>query len=81
MTHSSNHHSSRRRRLRPWHWFKPRGSRTLALGICAAVGGLAGSARGAVDGMEILKVLGLLGIGILGVLLTIGYIVNYAKER
>lgn len=53
----------------------------FVLGVCAAVGGLAGSVRGAVDGMEILKVLGLLGIGILGVLLTVGYIVNYAKER
>lgn len=53
----------------------------LVLGICAAVGGISGSVRGAVDGMEILKVAGLLGIGILGVLLTIGYIVNYSKER
>ncbi|MFE3600718.1 hypothetical protein ACFXP3_19205 [Streptomyces sp. NPDC059096] len=53
----------------------------FVLGICVAVGGIAGSIRGAADGMGVLKVVGLLAVGMLGVLLTISYIVNYAKER
>lgn len=53
----------------------------FVLGICASVGGIAGSVRGAAEGIGIIKVLGLLGIGILGILLTVAYIINYSKER
>ncbi|MFJ5722214.1 hypothetical protein [Streptomyces sp. NPDC093149] len=59
----------------------PRGSRTFVLGMCASVGGIAGAVRGAADGMGLLKVLGLLAVGVFGVLLTVGCVVNYARER
>ncbi|MFF1646314.1 MULTISPECIES: hypothetical protein [Streptomyces] len=49
--------------------------------MCASVGGIAGAVRGAADGMGLLKVLGLLAVGVFGVLLTVGCVVNYARER
>ncbi|MFD7494649.1 hypothetical protein ACFV8T_19885 [Streptomyces sp. NPDC059832] len=78
---SSGDRRPSRRRFRARARFAPRGSRTLVLGMCASVGGIAGAVRGAADGMGLLKVLGLLAIGVLGVLLTVGCVVNYAKER
>ncbi|MFB6989463.1 hypothetical protein ACFCZT_13885 [Streptomyces sp. NPDC056230] len=45
------------------------------------MGGIAGAVRGAADGMGLLKVLGLLVVGVFGVLLTVGCVVNYARER
>ncbi|MFB6714980.1 MULTISPECIES: hypothetical protein [unclassified Streptomyces] len=45
------------------------------------MGGIAGAVRGAADGMGLLKVLGLLALGGFGVLLTVGCVVNYTRER
>ncbi|MEW1724434.1 hypothetical protein [Streptomyces sp. NPDC093109] len=81
MTHKRETPDPRRRRFRPWHWLTPRGSRTLILGICAAVGGLAGAVRAVADGAGILSVLVLFMIGALGVLLAIAYIVAYSREN
>ncbi|MGJ3561088.1 hypothetical protein ACR6C2_33530 [Streptomyces sp. INA 01156] len=55
-------------------------SRGLVLGICMAVGGLAGGARSAVDGEGIWKALGAFGIGVLGVLIVVNYFVRHADH-
>ncbi|MFJ2555160.1 MULTISPECIES: hypothetical protein [unclassified Streptomyces] len=81
MTPTRDTHATGRRRPRLGRWFAPRGSRTFVLGICVAVGGISGSIRGAMDGTGILEVAGLLGLGILGVALTIRYVVLYAREK
>ncbi|MFD4760892.1 hypothetical protein ACFWOJ_18965 [Streptomyces sp. NPDC058439] len=49
--------------------------------MCAAVGGIAGAVRGVADGTGLLKVLGLLAVGVFGVLLTVACVVNHSKER
>ncbi|WP_406382024.1 hypothetical protein [Streptomyces sp. NBC_01618] len=59
----------------------PLGSRMFVLGACASVGGIAGAIRGAADGVGLLKVLGLLSLGVLGVTLTVGCVVSYAGKR
>ncbi|MFF2731572.1 hypothetical protein ACFVS9_27160 [Streptomyces sp. NPDC058008] len=70
----------RRPRRRLLHWFRPQGSRTLVLGVCGAVGGIAGSVRSALEGGGLLQVTGLFGLGALGVLLTIAWILNYGGK-
>ncbi|MEU7197015.1 hypothetical protein AB0B04_26390 [Streptomyces xinghaiensis] len=64
-----------------WHWLRPRTSRALVLGVCMAVGGLAGGVRAAVDGEGIWTALGIFGVGALGVALAVSWIVTYARER
>ncbi|MFE4796333.1 hypothetical protein ACFRFL_14740 [Streptomyces sp. NPDC056708] len=49
--------------------------------MCAAVGGIAGAVRSVADGTGLLKVLGLLTVGVFGVLLTVACVVNHPKER
>ncbi|MFE4328660.1 hypothetical protein ACFRQM_04170 [Streptomyces sp. NPDC056831] len=61
--------------------FGPLGSRMFVLGVCASVGGIAGAIRGVTDGMGLLKVLGLLVVGVLGVMLTVGCVMTYARQR
>ncbi|MEF9906727.1 hypothetical protein [Streptomyces sp. P9-A2] len=55
-------------------------SRTLVLGICMAVGGLAGGVRSAVGGEGIWKTLGVFGVGVLGVLIVVSYFVHRADR-
>ncbi|WP_175438978.1 hypothetical protein [Streptomyces vilmorinianum] len=66
-----------------WHWLRPRSSRTFVLGLCLAVGGLAGGVRSAVDGKGIWTALGIFifGVGVVGVTLAVAWIVTYARER
>ncbi|MEU7425054.1 hypothetical protein [Streptomyces sp. NPDC040750] len=45
-----------------------------------SVGGLAGGVRPAVDGKGIWTILGIFGLGILGVLIVVGYFVNQADR-
>ncbi|MFD5190654.1 hypothetical protein ACFWMU_21325 [Streptomyces sp. NPDC058357] len=81
MTHSAGPPSPGRRRPNLWHWLSPRGSRVFVLGVSMAVGGLAGGVRSLVDGKGIWTAFGIFGVGVLGVVLTIAWIVTYARER
>lgn len=60
---------------------EPRGSRAFVLGVGMAVGGLAGGVRSIVDGKGIWTAFGIFGVGVLGVVLTIAWILTYARER
>ncbi|MER5819218.1 MULTISPECIES: hypothetical protein [Streptomyces] len=51
------------------------------LGVFMCVGGLVGGARGLLDTTEIRMTLGLLGIGVLGLGLTVSWIVTYIQEH
>ncbi|MFE9925961.1 hypothetical protein ACFYQA_31670 [Streptomyces sp. NPDC005774] len=51
-------------------------SRTAALGICMAVGGLAGGVHSAVGREGIWKALGIFSVGVLGVLIVVSYFVH-----
>ncbi|MCI4042494.1 hypothetical protein [Streptomyces sp. TRM75563] len=64
-----------------WHLLRLRSSRGLVLGVFMAFGGLVGGARGLLDVTEIRTTLGLLGIGVLGLVLTVSWIVTYIRER
>ncbi|MEU2716020.1 hypothetical protein [Streptomyces sp. NPDC007205] len=78
MTHSAGPPTRGRRRPDLRHWLRPRGgSRFLVLGMCMAVGGLAGGVRSAWDGKGIWTILGTFGLGIFGVLAVVGYFVNW----
>lgn len=55
------------------------GSRLLVLGIVAAVGGLAGSLRSAMDGAGVLQILAQLAVGLLGLALAIACVVEYSE--
>ncbi|MEU2676078.1 hypothetical protein ABZ638_04215 [Streptomyces sp. NPDC007107] len=68
-------------RRRPWYRSAPTGSRTFVLGMCMAVGGIAGAVRGAMEGARLLETAGLLGLGLLGVLLTVAWVLNYSTKR
>lgn len=46
-----------------------------------AVGGLAGGVRSMADGKGIWTAFGIFGVGVLGVVLTIAWILTYARER
>ncbi|WP_189967271.1 hypothetical protein [Streptomyces violascens] len=46
-----------------------------------SVGGLAGGVRAVMDGKGIGTVLALLGLGVFGVLVVVGYFVNYEDRR
>ncbi|MEU1486736.1 hypothetical protein [Streptomyces sp. NPDC005752] len=80
MPYAHDSRSDRRRGPRPRHWGRPQGSRTLVLGICLAVGGVAGSIRGATEGAGLLEVVGLLVLGAFGVLLAIAWVLEYARK-
>ncbi|MFJ5974629.1 hypothetical protein [Streptomyces sp. NPDC093060] len=80
MTHSAGPPTRRHRRPDQRHWLKPQGSRFLVLGMCMAIGGLAGGVRGAMDGKGIWTILGTFGAGILGVLIVVSYFVNYSDR-
>ncbi|MFD0421431.1 hypothetical protein [Streptomyces parvus] len=64
-----------------WHLLRLRSSRGLVLGVFMAFGGLVGGARGLLDVTEIRTTLGLLGIGVLGLVLTVSWIVTYIREH
>ena len=81
MTHSAGPPQPGRRRPSVWHWLRPRSSRAFVLGICMAVGGLAGGVRAALDGEEIWTTLGIFGVGTIGVVLASAWIVTYARQR
>ncbi|MEV7236972.1 hypothetical protein AB0N06_24320 [Streptomyces sp. NPDC051020] len=81
MKHSAGPPPPGRRRPDLWHWLRPRSSRAFVLGICMALGGLAGGVRSAVDGKGIWTSFGIFGVGVLGVFLTIAWIVTYTRER
>ncbi|MFD7165447.1 hypothetical protein [Streptomyces violascens] len=76
MTHRAGRPPPGRRRPDLRHWLKPRSSQTLVLGICMSVGGLAGGARGVMDGRGICTNLATVGAGVLGVLIVVSYFVN-----
>ena len=76
MTHSAGPPSPGRRRPDLRHWLRPQSPRTVVIGVCMAVGGLAGGVRYAVDGRGIWTALGILCVGILGVLIVVSYFVN-----
>ncbi|MER7256846.1 MULTISPECIES: hypothetical protein [Streptomyces] len=59
----------------------PRSSRGLVLGVFMAVGGLVGGMGGLLAGRTDRAVLGTLAIGALGLLLTVSWLVTYARER
>ncbi|MFF1465472.1 hypothetical protein [Streptomyces sp. NPDC058330] len=80
MTHSAGPPPPGRRRPDLRHWLKPRSSRMLVLGICLAVGGLAGGARGATEGRGAGTTLVTFAVGILGVLVVVGYFSNNAER-
>ncbi|MYW44870.1 hypothetical protein GT346_16445, partial [Streptomyces sp. SID161] len=69
-----------RRRPDPRHWSRPRSSRTLVLGMCMSVGGLAGGVRSAMDGKGIWTDLGIFGVGILGLVIVVSYFVDQAER-
>ncbi|MDT0490669.1 hypothetical protein RM717_09140 [Streptomyces griseus] len=60
---------------------RPRSSRTFVLGLCMSVGGLGGGVRAAMDGEGIWRALGISGVGLLGLALTVAWVVTYARER
>ncbi|MFC9033689.1 hypothetical protein [Streptomyces arboris] len=70
-----------RRRPSMWHLLQPRSSRGLVLGVSMAVGGLIGGVGGLLDGEMSGATLGTFGIGVLGLILTISWVVTYARER
>ncbi|OLZ66918.1 hypothetical protein AV521_26350 [Streptomyces sp. IMTB 2501] len=81
MTHSAGPPSPGQRHPEPRHWLRPRGSRFLVLGVCMAVGGLAGGVRSAWDGERIGAVLGTFGLGILGVLVVVSHFLGPEDPR
>ncbi|MFE6933726.1 hypothetical protein ACFVDT_17055 [Streptomyces sp. NPDC057699] len=68
-------------RRRPRYRSAPTSSRTFVLGMCMAVGGIAGSIRGVMEGARFLETAALLGLGLLGVLLTVAWILNHSSKR
>ncbi|MGW7357846.1 hypothetical protein ACWGI0_14750 [Streptomyces sp. NPDC054802] len=80
MKHASNKPTSYRGPFSS-NWLKPRGHRTFLLGIGASVVGFAGAVRRVLEGSGILPVLGFFAAGVLGVTLTVAWIVTYAKEH
>ncbi|EHM29835.1 MULTISPECIES: hypothetical protein [Streptomyces] len=64
-----------------WHLLRPRSSRGLLLGVLMAVGGLVGGVGGLLAGETNWATLGTLGIGVLGLLITVSWGVTYAQER
>ncbi|MBM7443234.1 hypothetical protein [Streptomyces sp. HB132] len=62
------------------HLLRPRSSRAFVLGLCMSVGGLAGGVRAALDGKGIGTTLGIFGIGILGLIFAVAWVVTYARE-
>ncbi|NJQ02443.1 hypothetical protein [Streptomyces zingiberis] len=81
MTHSAGPPPPGRRGPSLRRRLTPHGSRAFVLGICMAVGGLAGGVRSAMDGNGIWTALGILGVGVLGVVLTVAWIMTYAREH
>lgn len=61
------------------HLLRPRSSRAFVLGLCMS--GLAGGVRAMLDGKGLGMTLGIFGIGILGLILTVEWVVTYARER
>ncbi|GGJ14081.1 hypothetical protein GCM10010121_025840 [Streptomyces brasiliensis] len=80
MTHSAGPPTSGRRRPDLRHWLRPQSSRSVVLGMCMSVGGLAGGVRSAMDGKGIWTILGIFGVDIPGVAIGVGYFVNQADR-
>ncbi|MEV0484294.1 hypothetical protein AB0I69_27235 [Streptomyces sp. NPDC050508] len=81
MTHSAGPPARGRRRPSLRHWLRPQSSQTLVFGIIFAVGGLAGGVRSAMDGKGIWTILGTFAVGIFGLLVVVGFFVNYEDRR
>ncbi|MFE9539319.1 hypothetical protein [Streptomyces sp. NPDC006691] len=81
MTHSAGPPTPQRRHPDLRHWLRPQSPQTLVLGICMSVGGLAGAVRSMLDGKGIWTILGTFGLGVFGMLLVVGYFVNYKDRR
>ncbi|MFB6534856.1 hypothetical protein ACFCY8_21285 [Streptomyces noursei] len=79
MTHSAGPPPRDRSRLNLWHWLKPKSSRALIFGLIMGPCGLIGGVRSVVNGMPISTSLGLLGLGLLGLLIVVGYFVNHDR--
>ncbi|WP_406146796.1 hypothetical protein [Streptomyces sp. NBC_01012] len=77
-THSRDTPSTPRRR--PWYRYAPQGSRTFVLGLCAAVGGIAGAIRAVVEEGGFLEVAGTFAVGVLGVLLSVAWVLNQDRR-
>ncbi|MFJ4009204.1 hypothetical protein [Streptomyces sp. NPDC090026] len=80
MTHSDGQPTSYRGGV-SFNWVKPRGVRTLLLGVGASVTGIAGAVMRLVEGVGVLTVLGFPAVGILGLGLTVAWVVTYAREH
>lgn len=80
MLNPTDRRPSRSRRPRPRPEGLKLGSQPLMLGIVAAVGGLAGSVRSAMDGAGMLQILAQLAVGLLGLALAIACVVEYSKK-
>lgn len=81
MTHSAGPPTPGHSRPNLWYRLSPRSSRSFVLGLCIAVGGLAGGVRSAMDGKGIWTAAGIFGVGVAGVVLAVAWIVTYARER
>ncbi|MGW1870481.1 hypothetical protein ACWCPS_33665 [Streptomyces mauvecolor] len=81
MTHSAGPPTRGRRRPDLRHWLRPQSPQTLVLGICMAIGGLAGGVRTSLDGKGIWTILATFGLGIFGVLIVVSYFTNYEDRR
>ncbi|MFB7211461.1 hypothetical protein [Streptomyces sp. NPDC056255] len=81
MSHAAGPPTPEHSRPSLWHWLSPRSSRSFVLGLCMAVGGLAGGVRSAMDGKGFWTAVGVFGVGVAGVVLAVAWIVTYARER
>uniref|UniRef100_A0AAU3GT02 Uncharacterized protein n=1 Tax=Streptomyces sp. NBC_01401 TaxID=2903854 RepID=A0AAU3GT02_9ACTN len=80
MTHARDTPARPRPRRWPWYRYAPQGSRTFVLGICAAVGGIAGSIRAVAEGGGFLEVVGTFAVGVFGVLLSVAWVLNHDRR-
>ncbi|MDX3343760.1 hypothetical protein V5N34_37055 [Streptomyces baarnensis] len=70
-----------RRSPNMWHLLQPRSSRGLVLGVFMAVGGLIGGVGGLLEKEMNGATFGTLGIGVLGLILTLSWVLTYVRER
>ncbi|ANP49764.1 hypothetical protein J2Z21_004733 [Streptomyces griseochromogenes] len=81
MAHSAGPPSPGRRRPDLRHWLRLRSPHFAVLGVCMAVGGLAGGVRSVWDGEGIRTILGTFGLGIFGLLSVVSYFLSYEDRR
>ncbi|MFJ6509981.1 hypothetical protein ACIQMO_22690 [Streptomyces sp. NPDC091406] len=80
MKHAGDGPTSYRRRP-SFNWLRPRGHHAFVLGVGAAVCGIVGVIRSVMEGSALLTALGWLAAAVFGLVLTVAWIVTYAKEH